>query len=212
MSDIQEPYVKVSEVIKATPNLLNTTGTSSIGVVIVSPVGPNLAYIQGPADFLSKYTIDGETIPRSADISFINAYYLSFTSSLVVARSVNTKLTQGVVFYSGTTTVLPTPTLFKNGQCMIYESSLSITDDTKKGWALAFPSLDTVYSNMSFTDLSAAYEKDTDAIKDLIATYKSYTNYLVKKSFDLVSYDPTEELTETLIVDHMRNRLALHIK
>jgi hypothetical protein len=192
MSDIQEPYVKVSEVIKATPNLLNTTGTSSIGVVIVSPVGPNLAYIQGPADFLSKYTIDGETIPRSADISFINAYYLSFTSSLVVARSVNTKLTQGVVFYPSTTTVLPTPTLFRNGQCMIYESSLSITDDTKD-WALAFPSLDTVYSNKSFTDLSAAYEKDADALK-IISTYKSYTNYLVKKSFDLVSYDPTEEV------------------
>lgn len=94
---IEEPWVRVRERIRQTPNLLNITGTSNIGGVIVAPTGPALSYVTGPEDFLKKYTVDG-SIPRNAHISFINAYYLSFSTGLVLARAMNTKATAGLIF------------------------------------------------------------------------------------------------------------------
>lgn len=100
-----EPYVKVRENIRETPNLLDIDGTSNIGGVIVAPTGPRLAYVAGPKDFLNKYTVDG-SIPRNADRSLINAYYLSFSSGLVIARAMNTTAVSGLVFLSKQSTEL----------------------------------------------------------------------------------------------------------
>lgn len=97
MSTIEEPRVKVSEKIHATPNLLDINGSSNVGGVIVAPRGPRIAYVAGPHDFLSKYTVDGE-VPRNADKTFINAYYLSFSAGLVLARAMNTQAVEGMVF------------------------------------------------------------------------------------------------------------------
>ena len=97
---LSEPYVKVRENIRDTPNLLDVNGSSNIGGVIVSPAGPRLAKVNGPDDFLSKYTKDG-SIPRNAHISLVNAYYLSFATGLVISRSMNTQSTQGLIFSTG---------------------------------------------------------------------------------------------------------------
>lgn len=112
-----EPYVKVKEVIRDNPDLLAVDGQVNIGCVIVAPVGPQLAYIDGPASFLKNYTVDGVTIPRDADITFINAYYLSFSSGLVVARSMNSDATGGAVLYLGTKGITGSATniYFKDG-------------------------------------------------------------------------------------------------
>jgi len=94
-----EPYVKVTERIHNTPDLLDINGDCNIAGVIVAPSGPRLAYVAGPNDFLKKYTTDGE-IPRNADITFINAYYMSFSAGLVICRAMNTTAVQGMYFKS----------------------------------------------------------------------------------------------------------------
>jgi hypothetical protein len=97
VTKIYEPYVRVKEVIRDYPTLLNIDGTCNIGGVIVAPTGPRLAFVNGPQDFLDKYTIDGR-VPRNADITFLNAYYLSFSAGLVLARSMNTTAVDGLFF------------------------------------------------------------------------------------------------------------------
>lgn len=102
VSIISEPYVKVTENIRETPNQLNIDGSTNIGGVIVAPAGPRLSYVSGPKDFLEKYTVDGD-IPRNADISLINAYYMSFSAGMVIARSMNTTAVNGLLFKNNTT-------------------------------------------------------------------------------------------------------------
>ena len=97
ISKLVEPYVKVTERIHETPNLLNIDGSCNIAGVIVAPAGPRLSYVSGPKDFLQKYTVDGE-IPRNADITFINAYYMSFSAGMVICRSMNTTAVKGLWF------------------------------------------------------------------------------------------------------------------
>lgn len=92
-----EPYVKVRERIREYPVLLDIDGTSNVGGVIIAPTGPRLAYVSGPKQFLELYTVDG-TIPRNADRTFLNAYYLSFSAGLVIARSMNTTAVDGLYF------------------------------------------------------------------------------------------------------------------
>jgi len=94
---IYEPRTRVQEVIREYPTLLNIDGTCNIGGVIVAPTGPRLSFISGPEDFMEKYTVDGK-IPRNADITFLNAYYLSFSAGLVLARAMNTKAVGGLYF------------------------------------------------------------------------------------------------------------------
>jgi len=92
-----EPYVKVRERIREYPVLLDIDGTSNVGGVIIAPTGPRLAFISGPKEFLETYTVDG-SIPRNADRTFLNAYYLSFSAGLVIARSMNTTAVDGLYF------------------------------------------------------------------------------------------------------------------
>lgn len=94
---ISEPAVSVSERIHEFPTQLNITGETNIGGVIVAPTGPRLSLVSGPQDFLDKYTIDGQ-VPRNANITFLNAYYLSFSAGLVLARSMNTTAVNGLYF------------------------------------------------------------------------------------------------------------------
>lgn len=96
---IKEPYVSVSERIHDYPVQLNITGEINIGGVIVAPTGPRLAFISGPQDFLDNYTVDGN-VPRNAHITFLNAYYLSFSAGLVIARAMNTTAVNGLYFTS----------------------------------------------------------------------------------------------------------------
>lgn len=118
---IKEPYVKVREQIMSKPTILNIDGTSNIGVVVVAPAGPRLAYVDGPNTFLKLYTVDG-TIPRNAHRSLINAYLLSFSAGLVVVRSMNTTAVSGLFFTHEE----------KN------ESKLFINSDNNSLWGIAF--------------------------------------------------------------------------
>ena len=118
---IKEPYVKVREQIMSRPTVLNIDGTSNIGVVIVAPAGPRLAYVDGPNTFLKLYTVDG-TIPRNAHRSLINAFLLSHSAGLVVVRSMNTTAVSGLFFTHED----------KN------ESKLFINSDNNSLWGIAF--------------------------------------------------------------------------
>ena len=144
---IKEPYVKVSEQIMSKPNLLDVDGTTNIGVVIVAPAGPRLAYVDGPKTFLKLYTVDGN-IPRNAHISFINAYYLSFVAGLVVVRSMNTTSVSGLFFEHED----------KN------ESKLFINSDNSSLWGMMFD--DKYYfcnnGNESFEDFLNVIKNLTD--------------------------------------------------
>lgn len=98
INQIKEPYVKVREVIREYPTQLSVDGTTNIGGVIIAPTGPRLAFITSPQQFLNTYTPTGE-IPRNAHISLINAYYLSFSTGLVLVRSMNTTAVAGLAFH-----------------------------------------------------------------------------------------------------------------
>lgn len=99
-----EPYVRTKEVIHDYPILLDIDGSCNVGGVIIAPTGPRLSYISGPKDFIEKYTVDGN-IPRNADITFLNAYYMSFSAGMVIARSLNTTACGGVYFYKKKKTI-----------------------------------------------------------------------------------------------------------
>lgn len=142
-----EPYVKVKEIIRDNPDLLAVDGQVNIGCVIVAPVGPRLAYIDGPASFLKNYTVDGVTIPRDADITFINAYYLSFSSGLVVARSMNSDATGGAILYLGSEGITGEANniYFKDGVQLKKKLNISINSlpTSPSDWALIIN--DTLY-------------------------------------------------------------------
>lgn len=93
----RESYVNVQEVVIANPPAATVENSTNIAGVIVAPVGPLLGMVTSPAQFLETYTVDGTTIPRNSDITFINAYYLSYSTALVLARSVNSKMTGGII-------------------------------------------------------------------------------------------------------------------
>lgn len=118
---IEEPWVRAREIIRNYPVQLNITGETNIGGVIVAPTGPKLAFISGPQDFLDNYTVDGN-VPRNAHISFLNAYYLSFSAGLVIARSLNTTAVNGLFF---------TPV-------KIQESKLLVNFSSETIWGLEF--------------------------------------------------------------------------
>ena len=144
---IKEPYVKVSEQIMSKPNLLDVDGTTNIGVVIVAPAGPRLAYVDGPKTFLKLYTVDGN-IPRNAHISFVNAYYLSFVAGLVVVRSMNTTSVSGLFFEHEE----------KN------ESKLFINTDNSSLWG------------MSFNDKYYFCNNGNESFEDFLNVVKNLTN------------------------------------
>jgi len=100
MANIVEPYVHVKERVRETPTLLPIDGTTNIGGVVVSPKGQLYQYIEGPQDFLDKL-VGADELPRNAHVSLINAYYCSFFSGLVIARSLNTLATQAVLIDLG---------------------------------------------------------------------------------------------------------------
>lgn len=120
----KEAYVSVKEVIMTAPSTNNVSNTSNIGGVIVSEVGPRLAYIESPAQFLETYTKDGVTVPRDAHITFINAYYLSYAAGLVIARSMNTTATSGVLFFQDSE---PVKVIYKDGDLMSKSIDITLT-------------------------------------------------------------------------------------
>lgn len=125
-----EPYVKVDIVIKDEPTRLAIDGSTNVGCVIVAPVGPKVAFIQGPNEFLSTYTVDG-SIPRDADITLVNAYYMSFFAGLVVSRSMNSDATGGLAFYKQGKEISAVPAYFKDNVELTERSSFSFLPEIK---------------------------------------------------------------------------------
>lgn len=152
MAKIKEPYVEVKEVVIDTPAVGDVTNDLAIGGVIVAPVGPKLALVSGPDDFLSKYTVDGISIPRNADTTLVNAYFLSYSGPLVLQRSVNTNALGGVLFSKGA--AAPTKVYKKDDQMLTKSTAVRVTiiPDVEAGakntaWSFAFG--DTVFYHIS---------------------------------------------------------------
>lgn len=144
MANIKEPYVKVNEVVINTPSVGDVTNDLTVGGVIVAPTGPRMSLVNGPKDFLSKYTENG-VIPRNADTTFANAYYLSFSGPLLLVRSLNTTAVGGVLFAKN---AAPQTVHKKDGQMMTKRTDVTfqITEFNPEGdtaWAFLFG--DTVY-------------------------------------------------------------------
>jgi hypothetical protein len=90
----QESNVISNEEIRREPSL-STLGSKALitAGTIVAPKGkvsPNK--ITSPKQFLTEYTLDGKSIPRSADITLKNAYRLSLSQHLVLTRATSTVL------------------------------------------------------------------------------------------------------------------------
>lgn len=192
MANIKEPYVQVNEVVISTPAVGDVTNDLTIGGVIVAPTGPRLSLVNGPKDFLSKYT-ENDVIPRNADTTFVNAYYLSFSGPLLLARSLNTTAVGGVLFANGAS---PQVVHKKDGQMLTKASTVTfgITEFSEQGdtsWAFLFN--DTVYycgddesiDWGKFADYPSRYE--CQSLYDVVA--------LVEKSDNLhvASKTPSQE-------------------
>jgi len=160
---IQEPYVRVKEVIRDYPTLLNIDGTCNIGGVIVAPTGPRIAFVNGPQDFLDKYTVDGK-VPRNADITFLNAYYLSFSAGLVLARSMNTTAVDGL--------------FFKVQEQTLYKAFVEIDDESL--WVVKIGDI-YYYYNDKGTKAKDFYTRMKNKDKDPIAV--AWINSVTKEEF-----------------------------
>jgi len=183
MAKIRQPYVEVKEVVIDTPSIGDVTNDLTIGGVIVAPVGPKLALVSGPDDFLSKYTVDGVSIPRNADITLVNAYFLSYSGPLVLQRSVNTNAIGGLLFSKGEAS--PVKVYKKDEQMMTKSSSvqITITPDAEAGlqntaWSFAFG--DTVFYHINcdrkatYADFVSFYECNT--LEDISAGMEKLGN------------------------------------
>ena len=91
----------------------------NIAGVIIAPTGDTLGMVNGPSDFLKKYTTTG-AIPRDAHISLINAYYLSHVAPLVIARACNSTVKGGVILSKG---LVVTPAFFDENNDVIDHKS-----------------------------------------------------------------------------------------
>ena len=154
-----EPFVKATEVVRRTPTVLNSNGTSNIGCVIVAPVGPRIAHIQGPKQFINTFCAGG-IIPRNVDTTFVNAYYLSHSSSLVVARSQNTTACSGLLFQKNGN---PIKVLYKDNTLLTKQTDVEFYN---AGNTWSFVLNDTVFFNGSYASIQA----DDD--------YRSYQNFI----------------------------------
>ena len=181
MANIKEPYVEVKELVIATPSVGDVTNDLTIGGVIVAPTGPRMSLVSGPKDFLSKYTENG-SIPRNADVTFTNAYYLSFSGPLLLERSLNTTAMGGVLFAKN---AAPQVVHRKDGQMMTHstEVTFQITEFANEGetsWAFLFG--DTVYycgddesvDWDKFAGYPSRYECRT--LKDVVAAIEKVDN------------------------------------
>lgn len=186
-----EPYVRVSEVIKKAPNLAGINSDTNIGGVIVSDYGPRLAYIEGPDQFLETYTKDGVTIPRGADISFINAYYLSYSAALVLVRSMNTQATSGIVVLKNSdSSITAVKAMFEDGNMLDTKEEFSIEEaEGVPRWLIKIgdttfyklisegaqaPSGDNVHECSSIEEIPAEISKWDDYEADLVKDDDEY--------------------------------------
>jgi hypothetical protein len=193
MAEIKiEPYVRVSEVIKKATNITGIGGDINIGGVIVSDFGPRLAYIKGPDQFLKTYTSDGVTIPRGADISFINAYYLSYSAPLVLVRSMNTQATSGVVVLKDSSNnIIAEKVLLEEGNILDTKEtfSLKITSDATK-WVIEINGT-TFYQLLDDTAVPPAGDKlhECSSIEEMVAEISKWDDYEVVMSESSGVYD-----------------------
>lgn len=193
-----EPYVKVREIIKNTPTAIDADNNSDIGLVMVSNYGHKLARVTGPSEFLSEYTLDGMTVPRDADITFINAYYMSYFASLVISRSVNTTATQGLMYYSieddNVGRYIDTNKVwYKDGKFLNLrtEWSFEMTPSNTNG-AFAFVVNGTVfYSNITKEDLVVMYP-----------AYSEYQSFIALSDFYYI-YD-----NSTVTLDDLKESIS----
>jgi hypothetical protein len=210
MAKVKQPYVEVKEVVIDTPSIGDVTNDLTIGGVIVAPVGPKLALVSGPDDFLSKYTVDGETIPRNADTTFVNAYFLSYSGPLVIQRSTNTSAIGGLLFAKGAAS--PTIVRKKDGQMLTRKTTVEVSlsfnsenENVQKNTAWSFAFGDIVFYHIDcdrnglYANFVSFYECDT--IMDIatgmekIGNLHVFEKHLVKRSATM--YDLTMTLWHT---------------
>ena len=209
-----EPRVVATEVVKRTPTIIDSGGGSNIGCVIISAVGPRVAEIRGPKQFLAAYTIGGK-IPRNVDVTWINAYYLSLSASLVVARSMNTSACSGLLFQKNGS---PLKVLYKDNVLLTKQTNVTFSDidDT---WSFVLG--DTVFFNGNYSDVQndeiyRPYQnfiqvEDLSEVADSVSNWKECTAVYASNSI-LVKHGIFNEMTtETKVhtVEDDMERFAL---
>lgn len=214
---IQESYVKVKEVVVKTPSASQVSSNSNIAGVIVAPTGPKLAYITSPSEFLANYTKDGETIPRNADVTFINAYYLSYTSGLVLVRSINTDTVGGVAVKADGTVKKIT---YKGDQILNGEAEISfkITKDAQgkePDWGIAIGNYGFYRENS--TDVEAYTDDivEVDSITELASVMESLDDFHVTFSSGTTSGvidEPSSEYITVTLTLHSNSINPIEIK
>jgi hypothetical protein len=172
-----EPYVKVIERMVDFPTRLSIDGSSNIGITIVAPTGPQLALIQGPNEFLANYTVDGLTIPRDAHISFINAYYLSFFSSLVVSRSMNSDVQGAAIITLKSNALAVTKSYYKDGLELSTKNVLSVTAIPVDRSNFGFMLDDVIYYGGDYDAVCAALRATTGTGQEVVTYDVDFTTY-----------------------------------
>jgi len=205
MAKIEEPWVRVTERVRETPNLLNIDGTANLGGVVVSPMGKRYQYISGPRDFLDKL-VGAEDLPRDSHVSLINAYYCSFFAGLVIARAMNTDAVATGIIDSGLYSadgeqerapgiVTPSPNML-NDSLLNYTVDLCWTDYNYDYWAFIvnnvcfYKAPDSIYNSeiapyLPFAkDATPVYVNDIDDIINTINNWSGFSCEEISKPSD----------------------------
>jgi hypothetical protein len=164
---------------------------------MVSQTGPRLALIKGSKEFLATYTIGGE-IPRNADISFINAYYLSHFAGLVIARSMNTTASAGLLFKRNNE--IPEEVIYKDGVMLTKQTDISVAvEDDPDKWSFV------LNNYLFFKGNYSEIEKDQD--------YKPYTQIQVEDFYDVAdSISNWKECTATFSGDVLKIKHGIFVE
>lgn len=135
-----ESYVDVQEQVVENPPSADIDTSLNIGGVIIAPTGPRFAQVTGQKEFLKLFTKNG-TIPRDADISLINAYYLLQSTAMVLARAENTQLRGGILVMKGGSVI--NPVLFDDNNSIVNykKDGITVTFPNWTGWCMIFGDL-----------------------------------------------------------------------
>lgn len=183
-----ESYVSVKEEVVENPTSLNVSDAIQIGGVIIAPTGPSVALITSPSELLKYYTLNG-SVPRNADQSFLNAYYLLQSTPMVLARAMNTQLRGGVSIIAKTKEVGNLTSIDGNAEAvegLLFDDKNDLINWKLSGLEFEFPNENNSWKPWIWV------------VNDLLMYYGDVPDIIDVDSYTLTQIDDVTDVVEAL--------------
>lgn len=183
-----ESYVSVKEEVVENPTSLNISDAIQIGGVIIAPTGPSVALITSPSELLKYYTLNG-SVPRNADQSFLNAYYLLQSTPMVLARAMNTQLRGGVSIIAKTKEVGNLTSIDGNAEAvegLLFDDKNDLINWKLSGLEFEFPNENNSWKPWIWV------------VNDLLMYYGDVPDLIDIDSYTLTQIDDVTDVVEAL--------------